>query len=90
MAVPCHSGWNSNFELYEGTSKSNETITMYNYIYAQDGRWSTNLFLRNDIDLPDYLTFQQIHNIPGKIITKVLLLIVVDFNFSCSTRNIST
>ena len=42
--VPCHSGWNSNFELYGGTSQSNKAIKIYEYVYALDGRWSTNLF----------------------------------------------
>ena len=75
-AVPCHSGWSSNFELYGGINQSNETITIYNYVSGQDGQWSTNLFLRNDIDLPDYLFFHQVHYIPGKTTRKI-------FAFDC-------
>ena len=66
-AAACYNGWESNYELFGGLSLSDETIPIYNFVSSLDERWSTNLFLRNDMELPGYLEFQRIHYIPGKV-----------------------
>ena len=60
LSIPCENGWNPNFVLYWGAYDgegipsynlpSEKIIVIYKYLYHRENRFSTNLFLRNDVD----------------------------------------
>ena len=63
---PYENGWYPNFILFGGSRPSNETITLFNYIYGQSVRYSTNLFLDNNVAQSHLFQEDYFHYIPGK------------------------
>ena len=61
--------WKFNFDLYGGTSSSNQTITLYSRFNSNPH--STNLFLNNSVDITNFIEPDQRYApreifIPGK------------------------
>ena len=65
---PCESsrtGWMPNFILYGGTNQTRNTITVYEYVNTRPARFSSNLFLRNDINQSHLELRRDTYYIPG-------------------------
>ena len=65
---PDENFWKPNFILFGGSRPSNETITLYNYNNLQHLRFSTSLFLNNDVNEAHLFQLDKFHYIPGDMV----------------------
>ena len=63
---PNSPGWKPNFVLYGGLNQTRNTIAIYHYLNKRRARLSSNLFLRNDINLSHLELRPDTYYIPGK------------------------